>query len=717
MTLKKLLIFGGTTEGRLLAEFCGRHDIPAAVSVATDYGSEILPEFRTVRVLQGRKNAEKIRNLLETGEYDLVLDATHPHAAEVSREIRTACAETGTELIRVLREEKAEPEQRAQVEKELQAELDRRGKLFRAADATEAAQLAGKMRGGIFLTTGSKELPAFSGLPGERLFARVLPSAEALEACRNAGIPTGHISAMQGPFSVELNEAMLHETGCRVLVTKDSGNRGGFPEKLEACRRTGAAVIVIDRPAAEEGKTLSETFAFLEGRYQIPGQDTPGDKKHGDRRGRLTICGTGPGGVQCMTAEVREAILEADLLTGAARMVEAAQAVRKASGLPPAEEAVTWKAFEIADLAAAHPEKRIAVMMSGDSGFFSGTAGLRKALEERGAGTDQDDPAAPEFRVLPGISSLSYLSAACGLPWERIVPLSMHGRTANYGAVLRHFGAVFLTLEGRTQLSEIAASLTEQGLGQTEIYAGTALSLPEEEIRVFRAEQQPDGGFFFGQPADALSLRQPVCAILKAPAGFRPTAPGIPDSCFLREDKVPLTKEELRAVIISKLQPRFDSVCWDIGSGTGGVTAELSMAAPAGQVFAVECDEAAFRVTGENIRRFGLCNVRQIRGSAPECLEGLPSPDCVFVGGAHGQAKAILEKIFRANPGASAAVTAVTLETAAELFRMLKKYEAAGYGTECVQIGVSRARKAGSMSLLSAQNPVFLCVIRGRTEA
>ena len=94
---------------------------------------------------------------------------------------------------------------------------------------------------------------------------------------------------------------------------------------------------------------------------------------------------------------------------------------------------MTWKAFEIADLAAAHPEKRIAVMMSGDSGFFSGTAGLRKALEERGAGADQNDPAAPEYRVLPGISSLSYLSAACGLPWERIVPLSMHGRTANYG--------------------------------------------------------------------------------------------------------------------------------------------------------------------------------------------------------------------------------------------------------------------------------------------
>ena len=141
------------------------------------------------------------------------------------------------------------------------------------------------------------------------------------------------------------------------------------------------------------------------------------------------------------------------------------------------------------------------------------------------------------------------------------------------------------------------------------------------------------------------------------------------------------------------------------------------MAAPAGSVLSVECDAAAFRVTRENIRRFGLLNVTQVSGSAPDCLADLPAPDCAFIGGAHGQAEAILERIFAENPAASAAVTAVTLETAAELFRLLKRYEAAGYETECVQIAVSRARKAGAMSLLTAQNPVFLCVIRGKTEA
>ena len=693
--MKKLLIFGGTTEGRLLADFCDRHDLPAELSVATAYGSEVLPEFRSVRVLQGRKNAEEMKSLLETGRFGLVLDATHPHAAEVSREIRSACAETGTELIRVLR---------AQDAPDARTELADRNLLFCVSDAAEAASVAASLPGGIFLTTGSKELPAFSTLPKERLFARVLPAAEALEACREAGIPSAHISAMQGPFTAELNEAMLRQTGCRILVTKDSGSRGGFPEKLEACRRTGAAAVVIGRPEPEEGTTLSGTFALLRERYGLPDPE------------KIVICGIGPGSVRCMSEEVREEILRADLLTGAGRMVETAQAVRKDAGFPPAEQAVTWKAAEIADLPSAHPGKRIAVLMSGDSGFFSGTAGVRAELVRRGF---------REVRVLPGISSLSCLAAACGLPWERIVPLSLHGRTVNYSAVLRRCGAVFLTLSGRKQLAEIAAALTEEGLGRTRICAGEALSLPEERIWSFRAEEAAaEKTSEAGASADAeknTSLRDgrklPVCAILTAPEGAGPLSPGIPDSAFFREDKVPLTKEELRAVIISKLHPRFDAVCWDIGSGTGGVTAELAMAAPAGSVLSVECDAAAFRVTRENIRRFGLLNVTQVSGSAPDCLADLPAPDCAFVGGAHGQAETILERIFAENPAASAAVTAVTLETAAELFRLLKRYEAAGYETECVQIAVSRARKAGTMSLLTAQNPVFLCVIRGKSAA
>ena len=694
--MKKLLIFGGTTEGRLLADFCDRYGLPAELSVATAYGSEVLPGYRSVRVLEGRKNAEEMKALLETGSFGLVLDATHPHAAEVSREIRRACAETGTELVRVLRAEDA-PEPRT--------ELAGRGLLFSAADAAEASAIAASLPGGIFLTTGSKELPAFSALPKERLFVRVLPGTEALEACREAGIPSARIIAMQGPFTAGLNEAMLRQTGCRILVTKDSGSRGGFPEKLEACRRTGAAAVVIGRPEKEEGLTLSGTFALLRERYRLPEPE------------RIVICGIGPGSARGMSEEVREEILRAELLAGAERMVEAARAVRREAGFPPAEQVVTWKAAEIAELPALHPGKRIAVLMSGDSGFFSGTAGVRAELGKRGF---------RDVRVLPGISSLSYLAAACGLPWERIVPLSLHGRTADYSAVLRRCGAVFLTLSDGKQLAEIAAALTAQGLGQTRICAGRALSLPEERIWSFRAEESAASEKTAGAGASAAAEKDPaaeedrklpVCAILTAPEDARPLSPGIPDSAFFREDKVPLTKEELRAVIISKLHPRFDSVCWDIGSGTGGVTAELAMAAPAGTVLAVECDAAAFRVTRENIRRFGLLNVTQVSGSAPDCLADLPAPDCAFIGGAHGQAEAILERIFAENPAASAAVTAVTLETAAELFRLLKRYEAVGYETECVQIAVSRARKAGTVSLLTAQNPVFLCVIRGRTDA
>ena len=174
--MKKLLIFGGTTEGRLLEDFCDRHDLPAELSVATAYGSEVLPEFRSVRVLQGRKNAEEMKSLLETGRFGLVLDATHPHAAEVSREIRSACAETGTELIRVLR---------AQDAPDARTELADRNLLFCVSDAAEAASVAASIPGGIFLTTGSKELPAFSALPKERRFCLMFWGSDAIRcACR-----------------------------------------------------------------------------------------------------------------------------------------------------------------------------------------------------------------------------------------------------------------------------------------------------------------------------------------------------------------------------------------------------------------------------------------------------------------------------------------------------------------------------------------------------
>ena len=238
-----ILIFGGTTEGRLLAHALSRQHIPAVVSVATRLGAEELAGLPGITPLAGRKTEEEmVRLLAGCGK---CVDATHPYAHEVSRTIAAACQTAGVPLRRLLRRESALPPDSLQM------------------DSPEAA--AGFLQaqeGNILLATGAKELPAFQGIDPGRLFPRVLPVEESLQACRRAGIPTKHIIAMQGPFSQKLNEAILEQYRIRWLVTKDGGSPGGFPEKAAAARRTGAALVVIRRPE-ERGEDLNSILAWL----------------------------------------------------------------------------------------------------------------------------------------------------------------------------------------------------------------------------------------------------------------------------------------------------------------------------------------------------------------------------------------------------------------------------------------------------------------------
>ena len=118
-----------------------------------------------------------------------------------------------------------------------------------AENTAEAAAFLAGTEGNILLTTGAKELPAFAALDKTRLFARVLPTHEGIAACEALGIPHRNIIAMQGPFGTALNCAVMEQYHIAWLVTKDGGRAGGFAEKLEAARRTGAKVALIRRPA------------------------------------------------------------------------------------------------------------------------------------------------------------------------------------------------------------------------------------------------------------------------------------------------------------------------------------------------------------------------------------------------------------------------------------------------------------------------------------
>jgi len=237
-----ILIFGGTTEGRLLAEKLFALGVEVTVSVATPLGAEELAGLDGVDVWIGRKTAPELVPLL--APFDLCVDATHPYAAEASVNIKTACQGAGVPLRRLLR-----PESEAEG-------------VVRVESCAQAAEFLAETEGNILLATGAKELSAFAGLDPARVFARVLPTHEGLSACEALGLAHSHILALQGPFTQKLNEAMLEQCRIRWLVTKDGGKAGGFEEKLSAAWRTGAQVVLVSRPP-DEGESFEEILACI----------------------------------------------------------------------------------------------------------------------------------------------------------------------------------------------------------------------------------------------------------------------------------------------------------------------------------------------------------------------------------------------------------------------------------------------------------------------
>jgi len=293
----KICIFAGTTEARRLVELLSTQPVSVTACVATEYGETLLPEGGNVTVRSGRIPVDGIIQMLSDTKFDLVIDATHPYAASITESAARACAETGTEYLRLLREES-----------------DKVSDFTCVLNAEAAALFLSKTDGNILLTTGSKDLKTYSKVKDftDRAYARVLPLDASLALCREAGVQPSHILAMQGPFSEEMDTAMLRAVSAKWLVTKDGGEAGGFAAKVAAARKAGANVLVIGRPKQREGKSFSQVLDSLERRFGFRFAQS------------VKIVGIGPGSRDAMTQEARRAIEEADCLIGARRMLDAA---------------------------------------------------------------------------------------------------------------------------------------------------------------------------------------------------------------------------------------------------------------------------------------------------------------------------------------------------------------------------------------------------------
>ena len=244
----EVLLFGGTGEGRELAQWLMTQQIPALVCVATEYGETLLPAGIEAHV--GRLDEAGMAALMASRPFTHVVDATHPYAVEVTANIQAAAAAVGLPCLRLVRHSDGED------------------LCHKAGDMAAAAYMLERLPGNVLLTTGSKELDVFAK-PGlvERCYPRVLPMMNSLSRCLELGFPPKNIICMQGPFSKELNVALLKQYDIKTLVTKDTGGYGGFREKAEAAREAGASLLVVERPRNETGDTLEEIQARLrEGR-------------------------------------------------------------------------------------------------------------------------------------------------------------------------------------------------------------------------------------------------------------------------------------------------------------------------------------------------------------------------------------------------------------------------------------------------------------------
>lgn len=416
---------------------------------------------------------------------------------------------------------------------------------------------------------------------------------------------------------------------------------------------------------------------------------------------KVTIIGAGPGNPDLLSRAALDAVDIADVVIGAHRALV---------GIDVPPDVVRCELVKTADIVAALTDaaswQRAVVVMTGDVGLFSGARRLVEAL----SGDAQVD-----VRVIPGISSASYLAARLARPWQDWRFASAHGVACDIVAEAERAGELFLVTSGGEDPSRLSGELVQAGFGDARVTVAERLSYPDERITCATASEIAGQTFDdlnvmlidfaggFGSPAGS--------SVSRAASSRWPYASsGIPDELFIRGD-VPMTKQEVRAVALAKLRLAATDTVWDVGAGTGSVSIEAALVARAGSVWAVERNATGVRLIRENADAFGCGNVHAVPGVAPEALAKLPVPDAVFVGGSAGKLPSIVEAALEKNSQVRLCVPCVTVETLTEACALLSGSRFKGF--EACQVSAARAEAVGSHHLMKAQNPVFLVSARG----
>lgn len=651
------LIFAGTTEGRELVNYLEDKNVRLFVCVATEYGETLINQGKNTTVLSKRLDSNEMIDLIKENSFDLVIDTTHPYAVEVSNNIIAAVAKTNTKYLRLNRDNE---------------NIKNQEDLIFVNSVEEAVKLLKETQGNVLITTGSKELKKYTDIENykERLYARVLSTPNVVLECNKLGFVGSHLFCMQGPFIEEFNYALLKQISAKYMVTKESGKAGGYLDKIKAARRANAKCIIIGPPSKLEGYSYNEVLDILEKEYKIKSKRT------------IYLVGIGMGNFNTMTLEAKSAFKMADLIIGAKRMVDGLKTFNKPCFL-------SYKMDEIAKYIENNKQyNTIAIALSGDTGFYSGAKRLIEGFNNY------------EINVICGISSVVYFAARLKTSWEDIKLLSMHGKEVNIINEVTYNRKVFSLLGGSETIHTLCLKLIEANLEDVKISIGINLSYSNEEILI-------------GTPKDFINIDNKDLAVViieNNRAKIKKAYINIKDTELIRGE-VPMTKEEIRALSIIKLDLSNNSVVYDIGAGTGSIALEIALNIPMGRVYAVEKNPKGIELINKNKQKFNVNNLSIIEGLAPDILNDLEPPSHAFIGGSSGNLKEIIKMLLNKNPSIKIVVNAITIETLSEIMECTKIYNLTD--VEITNVVIAKNKKLGGYNLMKGENPIYIISFKG----
>lgn len=646
--MTKVVIYGGTLEGRRLTEILADNNIDVSVCVATAYGGTLLPDRANVHVYVERMDEDRMVEFLSELGPDYCIDATHPYAELVTKNVYAACGRCQVKYIRV--------------------ERDKRDlfdtEIVYTGSVDEAASHLNKTTGKIFISTGSKKLDKYTIIDDykNRCVARVLPTTEVMDKCEKLGFCGKNLICMQGPFSEELNYQMFKMTDADILVTKNTGHAGGFDEKCEAAIRLGMRIVVVGRPKESVGRSYTPAQVL--------------DMIIGHRTRKIYLIGMGAGDFNLLTGEALKAINDSDVLIGAKRVLEIYKGYENKPHL------IEYKPEVIKSYIDSHEEyNNFALLYSGDIGFYSGAAAF----------SDCDMEVVP----ISGISSPVYLMNKLKIAWQDACMVSNHGKTTTLIPLIRDNRYVCSLLGAKRQVADTCEKLLQYGMNDVEVIVGERLSYEDECITKGLPSDMVNREF------DSLSV---ALFINNNTRNYK--LPGLSDKEFIR-GKAPMTKQEVRTIAVAKLGLDCNSVVYDVGAGTGSISIEAALIANKGIVYAIEKKEEAVELINKNKQKFAADNIEIISGNAPEVLSELATPTHVFIGGSSGRLLDIIEAVRNKNKNVRFVVDCVTMETLSDLIRVTEIYPEYK-DMDIVCVGISKSHVLGSYHMMTAENSVYI---------